>query len=133
MRPIRLMALGSIMVGFTATALQAQSLSDFFRNANLDSLAQSNKILNLAAQSLNKSAQGDVNAFDDFFLVNGPGTLVVNFDKALQIRGQKYIPRRIGVAVYSNHEISADLQNGFEKSKTEVFVGEQCSELCCYL
>jgi hypothetical protein len=118
-----LMVLVTPMIGFTAPASQAQSLTDFLRNSNLDALAKSNKILNLAAQSSNKSAQGDVNAFDDFFLVNGPGRLLVNFDKALQVKGQKNIPRRIGVAVYSNHEISADLQDGFEKVKQKYTLG----------
>lgn len=102
---------------FAMTAARAQSLTDFLKNANLSSLAQGNEVLNLAAQSADKSPQADVNAFDDFFLINASGNLIVNFDRALQIKGQKNIPRWIGVAVYSNHDISADLQAGFEKVK----------------
>jgi hypothetical protein len=95
----------------------AQSLTDFFKNANLDPLAQSPMVLNLEAQSASKTAQADVNAFDDFFLINGPGKLVVNFSKTLQNKGQVSIPGWIGVAQYSNHDISADLQEGFQKVK----------------
>ena len=107
-----------IFLGITALTLaaapaSAQSLTTFFANANLNALAQGPKIVNLEAQSANKTAQTDVNAFDDFFLINGPGTLVVNFDKALKNKGQVTIKGWLGAAQFSNQNISADLQDGF--------------------
>lgn len=106
---------GVFAATLAAAPASAQSLTDFFKNSNLDPLAQSPRILDLEGQSTTKKAQGDVNAFDDFFLINGPGKLVVNFDKSLQNKGQVTIPGWIGVAQYSNHDISADLQDGFKQ------------------
>jgi len=98
---------------------QAQSLTDFFRSANLDPLAKGPTVLNLEAQSSSKTPQTDVNAFDDYFLIAGdcqrPPAFVVNFDRQLQNKGQKTIGCWIGVAQYSNHQISVDLQDGFDK------------------
>lgn len=98
-----------------AAPARAQSLTDFFRGANLDPLAQSPTVLNLEAQSTSKTPQADVNVFDDYFLINGPGKLMVNFDRSLQNKGQVPLPGWMGVARYSNHDISADLQDGFQK------------------
>ena len=98
---------------------QAQSLTDFFRSANLDPLAKGSTVLNLEAQSSSKTPQSDVNVFDDYFLIAGdcqrPPASVVNFDRQLQNKGEKTIGCWIGVAQYSNHAISADLQDGFQK------------------
>ena len=114
---MRLLMLGAAAATLAFTPAKAQSLTDFFKNANLDSLAQSPRVLNLTGQSASGTAQADVNAYDDFFLINGPGKLMVNFDKQLQNKGQVALPGWIGVAQYSNHDISADLQDGFEKVK----------------
>ena len=95
----------------------AQSLTFFFNTAYLDPLAQSPLLLNLTAQSSSKVAQADVNAFDDYFLINGPGKLRVNFNAMLQNKGQVALPGWIGVARYSNHEILYDLQVGFQQVK----------------
>ena len=92
----------------------AQSLTDFFKNANLEPLAKTNDVLDLVAQSTSKTPQGDVNSFDDYFLINGVGKLVVNFNRSLQNKGQTAIPGWIGVAPYSNRTITADLQAGFQ-------------------
>lgn len=104
---------GIMALMLASAPASAQSLTDFFTNANLNALAQTPQVLNLEAQSANKTAQSDVNVFDDFFLINGTGKLVVNFDKALQNKGQIAIQGWIGVARFSNHDISADLQDGF--------------------
>lgn len=109
---------GVVAVTLAAAPASAQSLTDFFKTANLDPLAQSPVVLNLEAQSTSKTAQSDLNAFDDFFLINGPGKLVVNFDKSLQSKGQVTTPGWIGVARYSNHDITADLQNGLQQVLT---------------
>jgi hypothetical protein len=74
-------------------------------------------LLNLSAQAANKVAQADVNAFNDYFLINGPGRLRVNFNRQLQNKGQRSLPGWIGVAQYSNHEIFYDLQEGFQRVK----------------
>src|SRR5262245_757023 len=84
-------------------AASAQSLTFFLATAYLDPLAQSPFVLNLTAQSSSKVAQADVNAFDDFFLINGPGKLRVNFNYLLQNKGQMPLPGWIGVAQFSNH------------------------------
>jgi len=109
--------LGVVAATLAIAPASAQSLTQFFQSANLDPLAHSPMLLNLEAQSASKTAQPDVNAFDDFFLINGPGKLVVNFDKQLQNKGDVPLPGWIGVAQYSNHAITADLQEGFEKVK----------------
>jgi hypothetical protein len=92
---------------------RAQSLTFFFGSANLDPLAQGPQLKILAAQSSNKIPQGDVNAFDDFFLINGLGKLKVNFNAQLQNKGQKPLPGWLGNIPYSNHAISYDLQAAF--------------------
>ena len=88
--------LGAVLSMLAIAPASAQSLTQFLQSANLDPLAQSPKILNLEAQSSSKTAQADVNAFDDFFLINGPGKLVVNFDKQLQNKGEVPIRGWIG-------------------------------------
>ncbi|MEA2839009.1 MAG: hypothetical protein QOF41_339 [Methylobacteriaceae bacterium] len=114
---MRALLLGAAAATLAFAPANAQSLTGFFRGANLDPLAQSPAVLNLTAQSASKMAGGDVNAFNDFFLINGPGKLMVNFDGQLQNKGQVNLPGWIGVAQYSNHDISADIQEGFEKVK----------------
>lgn len=107
-----------IVASFLAVApAGAQSLTFFFNTAWLDPLAQSPLILNLSAQSASKIAQPNVNAFNDFYLINGPGKLRVHFNHQLQNLGQVPLPGWIGVAQYSNHEIFYDLQMGFERVK----------------
>jgi|SRR5579864_375018 len=95
----------------------AQSLTGFLGGAYLDPLAQSPYVLDLEAQSSTHTAQANVNTFDQFFLINGPGKLVVQFNNALQNLGQVHIPGWIGVLQYSNHEIWFDLQYGFDLVK----------------
>lgn len=104
---------GIMAMMLAAAPASAQSLTDFFKSANLDALAQGPQVVNLEAQSANKTAQTDVNTFDDFFLINGSGRLVVNFDKALQNKGQVTIKGWIGATQFSNHDIAVDLQDGF--------------------
>jgi hypothetical protein len=106
---------GIVVVTLATAPASAQSLTDFFRNANLDPLAKSSTIRILVAQSTSKTAQPDVNAFDDFFLINGPGKLVVNFDRNLNNKGEVPLRGWLGQNPYSNHDISADLQDGFAK------------------
>jgi hypothetical protein len=110
----------ALLLGIAASVLavapaSAQSLTFFFNTAWLDPLAQSPLILNLSAQSSSKIPQADVNLFNDFYLINGPGKLRVHFNGQLQNLGQVPLPGWIGVAQYSNHEIYYDLQYGFEQ------------------
>jgi hypothetical protein len=129
----------ALLLAATAATLafapaNAQSLTSFFRGANLDSLAQSPTVLNLTAQSATKMAGGDVNAFNDFFLINGPGKLMVNFDGQLQNKGQVNLPGWIGVLQYSNHDISADIQEGFEKVKARYHMpGAKAGHVTVYM
>ena len=105
------------LLSAAATPASAQSLTFFFNTSFLDPLARSPLLLNLSAQSANKVAQADVNVFNDYFLINGPGRLRVNFNRQLQIKGQRPLPGWLGVAQYSNHEIFFDLQEGFQRVK----------------
>lgn len=112
----------ALLLGIAASFLaiapaSAQSLTFFFNTSWLYPLAQSPLILNLSAQSSSKIAQADVNAFNDFYLINGPGKLRLHFNHQLQNLGQVPLPGWIGVAQYSNHDIFYDLQAGFERVK----------------
>lgn len=109
--------LGIVASFLAAAPASAQSLTWFFFSSWLDPLAQSPLILNLTAQPSSRIAQADVNAFDDFYLINGPGKLRVHFNRQLQNLGQVPLPGWIGVAQYSNREILYDLQYGFERVK----------------
>ena len=108
--------LGIVAWMLTSAPASAQ-LTQFLGWSWLDGLAQSPFVLNLSAQSASKVPQADVNAFNDFYLINGPGKLKVHFNGALQNLGQKALPGWIGVAQYSNHEIWYDLQFGFQQVK----------------
>lgn len=112
--------LGGLFAAFLMAApASAQTLTFFLGTANLEPLAHTPTVLNIEAQSATKTPQFNVNLFDDFFLINGNGKLVVNFNYALANKGQKQLPGWIGVAQYSNHEILMfDLQFGFELVKT---------------
>ncbi|HEY0282929.1 MAG TPA: hypothetical protein VGC27_09935, partial [Rhizomicrobium sp.] len=101
------------------TGAQAETLTQFFGASDLTGLAKDTTVLNLEAQSASKTAQTDVNAFDDFFLINGAGKLVVNFDRALHNKGEAAIPGWVGVARYSNHVIKSDIQAGYEAVKAQ--------------
>lgn len=110
----------AVVAATLATApASAQSLTGFLGGSNLDPLAQSPYVLNLEAQSSTHTAQANVNAFNQFFLINGPGKLVVQFNNALQNLGQVHIRNWIGVAQYSNHDIWFDLQYGFDLVKAQ--------------
>ena len=93
----------------------AQSLTGFLGSSNLKPLAQSPNVLDLAAQSSTHTPQANINAFDQFFLINGTGERVVEFDKHLGNHGQMAIPRWVGVKPYSNDEIWFDLVLGLEQ------------------
>ncbi|MGA7676011.1 MAG: hypothetical protein WCA78_13315 [Rhizomicrobium sp.] len=107
------------VVALSMTGAQAETLTQFFGTSDLTALAKDTMVLNLEAQSATKTAQTDVNAFDDFFLINGTGKLVVNFDSALHNKGEVAIPGWIGVARYSNHMIKSDIQAGYEAVKAK--------------
>jgi hypothetical protein len=104
---------------------RAQWLTFFFNTANLDPIARSPQVRILAAQSSSRIAQADVNAFDDFFLINGPGMLEVNFNGQLQVKSQKPLPHWLGNSPYSNHEIFYDLQAGFLASEGKIQFAER--------
>ncbi|MEA2876953.1 MAG: hypothetical protein QOF14_2149 [Hyphomicrobiales bacterium] len=112
----------ALLIGLAAATLaiapaQAQNLTSFFRNANLVPLAQSPMVLNLVAQSTSKTPQANVNAYNDFYLINGPGKRAVRFNANLQNLGQAPLPGWIGVLQYPNHEILTDIQFGFQQVK----------------
>lgn len=109
--------LGLTVAFLAATPASAQSLTSFFNSAPLATLAQSQTILTLTAQSVSKVARADVNAFDDYSLINGPGTLRVHFNRQLQNLGQVSMKGWYGVAPYSNNDIVYDLQLGFDRVK----------------
>ncbi|MCD0416345.1 hypothetical protein LOC51_03890 [Rubrivivax sp. JA1024] len=105
-------------------SLPYPALTIFFRTANLEPLSQSQFVLNLAAQSSAKQPQANVNLFDDFYLINGqwsgsPNNLIVHFNGNLQNLGQRVIPTWVGVAQFSNHAITYDLQAGFQQVKAK--------------
>ncbi len=105
--------LAAIAILLSVAPVRAQNITIFFNTAYLDGLAQSPTLRILAGQSSAKIPMADVNAFDDFFLINGPGKLEVNFNYALQNKGQRHLPGWVGQSPYSNHEIFVDLQIGF--------------------
>lgn len=109
----------AIILLLAGAPARSQSLTVFFNTANLDPLAQSPQLRILAGQSSNKIPQADVNVFDDFFLINGPGKLEVNFNGQLQNKGQKSLPYWAGNTAYYNHEILYDLQAGFSLVKAK--------------
>jgi hypothetical protein len=108
---------GVVIAMLSIVPARAQSLTFFFSSAFLDPLARGPTVLNLTAQTANKVAQADVNAFNDFYLINGVGRLKVRFNQQLQNLGQVTLPGWIGVAQYSNREIFYDLQFGFQQVK----------------
>ena len=113
----RAILFGLVACLLSAAPARAQSLTTFFNTSWLYPLAQTPLVMNLVAQSSRRVALSDVNAFDDFFLINGDGKLRVNFNSALQNKGQVTMPGWVGAAPYLNHEIIYDLQAGFERVK----------------
>ena len=109
--------LGVVALVLAAAPARAQSLTAFFNTAWLYPLAHTPLVMNLVAQSSRRVALANVNAFDDFFLINGEGRLRVNFNGQLQNKGQVPLPGWVGAAPYSNYEILYDLQAGFERIK----------------
>jgi hypothetical protein len=112
MKQALLVACATIAVSMAAA--QGETLTQFFSTSDLTALSQGPNVMNLAAQSLKKKPVADLNTFDDFFLINGTGTLVVNFDHALKNKGEVKIPGWVGAAAYSNHDIKTDLTAGFQ-------------------
>ena len=108
-----------VMAWMLASAPAHAQLTSFFNSSNLSGLAQSPELLNLSAQSANKVPQANVNAFNDFYLINGLGKLKVHFNGALQNLGQKALPGWIGVAQFYNWTIWYDLQAGFDQVKAQ--------------
>jgi hypothetical protein len=98
---------------------QSNSLTTFFSSSNLAPLSQTATVLNLEAQMADGSGQQDVNSFNQFFLINGTGKLVVQFNGSLANQGQKVLPGWMGVAQYSNHTISSDIQAGWQAVKAK--------------
>lgn len=115
MRKLLMLSVAAMLVA--VSPVYAQSLTFFFKTAYLEPLAQTPTVLNLAAQSSRKVPQADLNAFDDYFLINGNGRLKVNFNRQLQNKGQVDLPGWVGVAPFNNFAISYDLQSGFERVK----------------
>lgn len=111
---------------------QSNGLTTFLSSSNLAPLSQTATVLNLEAQMADGSAQQDVNAFNQFFLINGTGKLVVQFNGSLANQGQKAIPGWMGVAQYSNHTISSDLQAGWQAVKTKFSLSAGVSSVVIY-
>lgn len=103
---VSLLALG-------AASAKAETLTAFFSTSDLTKIAGTTDVLDLAAQNAAKTGSQDVNTFDDFYLINGTGQLVVNFDHSLKVKGQAKIPGWLGPALMSNKEITADIQDGW--------------------
>jgi hypothetical protein len=111
--------LAAVAILLHAAPASAQNLTFFLSSAYLDGLAQSPTIRILAAQSKAHIPMADVNAFDDFYLINGPGMLQVHFNYGLQNLGQKPLPGWFGQSPYSNHQIFVDIQIGFTLVKAK--------------
>lgn len=129
-----LLATAAVSVLALACGASAQSngLTTFLSSSNLAPLSQTATVLNLEAQMADGSAQQDVNAFNQFFLINGTGKLVVQFNGSLANQGQKAIPGWMGVAQYSNHTISSDLQAGWQAVKTKFSLTAGVSSVVIY-
>jgi hypothetical protein len=117
MRKHLLLAAAAILLSVAPAS--AQNLTFFMSTAWLDGLAQAPTIRILAAQSSAHVPMADVNAFNDFYLINGPGRLQVHFNYGLQNLGQKPLPGWVGQSPYSNHQIFADIQTGFNLVKAK--------------
>ena len=113
------LCLAAVALLLAVAPARAQSLTLFFNSSNLDPIARSPQVRILAGQSSQKIPQADLNAFDDFFLINGPGKREVNFNGQLQVKGQKPLPYWAGNTGYSNHDIVYDLQLGFALVKAK--------------
>jgi hypothetical protein len=112
-------AASSLALAGGAADAQSPSLTTFFSTSKLAPLAQTATVLNLEAQMADGSGQQDVNTFNQFFLINGTGKLVVQFNGSLANQGQKVLPGWMGVAQFSNHTISSDIQAGWQAVKAK--------------
>jgi hypothetical protein len=115
----------------TAVA-QSNSLTTFLSSSNLTPLSQTAMVLNLEAQMADGSGQQDVNNFNQFFLINGTGKLVVQFNGTLANQGQKVLPGWMGVAQYSNHAISSDIQAGWQAVKAKYALTNAVANVVVY-
>jgi hypothetical protein len=112
------------MILSVVASSHADPLRDFLSSPGVASVAGGDKVLILEAQSASNIPAADVNWFDDFFLINASGTLVVNFDRAYFIKGQKKIQRWLGPEIFSNTAIPPiDLQEGFNEVRQHFALG----------
>ena len=130
MRKTLLMTVAVVALGVAGA--QAESLTEFFAKSDLTALAKSNTVLNLEAQSTAKKVKDDVDTYDDFFLINGEGKLVVNFNHAFKNKGQKRLPGWVGVSKYNNHTITDDIQTGWNVVKAKYALTDGVAHVVVY-
>lgn len=108
-------------VALTAGTAEAQSfsLTDFFKTSNLQPLSGTPMLLNLGAETRNRTFEQDVNSFDDFMLIDGTGKKRVGFNRQLVNQGTMTLGGWMGVAQFDNHAISSDLQAGWQAVKAK--------------
>ncbi|HEX3673069.1 MAG TPA: hypothetical protein VHU87_02245 [Rhizomicrobium sp.] len=102
-----------------ANAQSGFSLTHFFSTSNLQPLAGTPMVLNLAAEMAHRTFQGDVNSFDDFMLISGNGKKRVFFNRHLMNQGGITMGNWLGVAPFDNHAITSDLQAGWQAVKAK--------------
>lgn len=112
-RKIVTISLAVSLLVLGVVSAKAQNLTTFLSTSDLTKIARTSEVRDLAAQNAAKTGSQDVNTFDDFYLINGTGHLVVNFDHSLKVKGQAEIPGWFGPASMSNKEITADIQDGW--------------------
>ncbi|MGH6871539.1 MAG: hypothetical protein ACREHE_08535 [Rhizomicrobium sp.] len=112
-----------VLVSGAASAQGSFSLTQFFSTSNLQPLAGTPTVLNLAAQMDHRTLQQDVNNFDDFMLINGTGKKRVFFNRHLMNQGTMVLGSWIGVAQFDNHTITADLEDGWKAVKAKYSLG----------
>ena len=115
-----------------ANAQSGFSLTQFFQTSNLQPLAGTPMLLNLAAQMDHRTFQQDVNNFDDFMLINGDGKKRVFFNRHLMNQGTMTLGSWIGVAPFDNHAITANLQDGWLAVKAKYSLTNPVAHVIVY-
>ncbi|MCP4129374.1 MAG: hypothetical protein GY754_00015 [bacterium] len=101
----------------TSCTRKKESLTKFFHDSDFSQISKTKTNRLLVAQKVSKTGSDDVNNFNDFFLINGMGELLVNFDHALKVKGEVKMPGWLGPANLDNKNIKDDIQDGWQAVK----------------
>jgi hypothetical protein len=107
-------------------------LSKFFSTANLQPLAGTPTVLNLAAQMDHRTMQDDMNKFDEYMLISGDGKKRVFFNRHLMSQGTMNIGNWIGVAPFDNHTVTPDIEAGWQAVKTKYSLTRGAAHVIVY-